>query len=248
MAACALGYFIFMRVQKPVIDNSVKNQVLAEAKIIARKVDREGANHVIVETTNNILPANLKDSDGMYDKAFVDSLTRNIDAKDKEITALTQISQTLLGKNLQAVAALDSANKKKFEFSDKNFYVSYTPTTDSLKSGTFNYRYNQKLNIVEYNQKKWLFGADRIYTDISSDDPNSTINGVRKLSIKRTTKDFAMKLTAKSIYLPNSGMTGSGASVRVRYKRWVVNGSQLYFPQVKQWKPVVGLEFELLNY
>jgi hypothetical protein len=249
ITACAIGYVIFTRADtSPVIDNSVRNQVLAEAKIIARKVDRDGANHVIVETTNNILPDNLKETEGMYDKAFVDSLTRNIDAKDKEITSLTQISQSLVGKNLQATAALDSANKKVFEYSDKNFYLSYTPTTDSLKAGKFDYRYNQNLNIVEYNKKKWIFGVDRIYTDISSDDPKSTINGVRKISIKRTTKDFAMKLTAKSIYLPVSGVTGSGASVRVRYKRWVVNGSQLYFPQVKQWKPVVGLEFELLNY
>lgn len=249
ITVCAVGYLIIMRANvQPTIDNSVKNQVIAEAKIIARKVDKRGIEHTIFEESNNLLPANLQKSEGLYDKGFVDSLVNNTDIQREQITSLQQIVQTVKGKNLQAVAEIDSLHNKIFTYNDSNFKVSYRPSKDSTKAGLFDYTYDQKLNIIGYSNKKWLFGEEHEYTDISTDDPHSTINGSRKITINRTTKDFAVKLTAKSIYMPVSGNMGTGASLRVRYKRWLVSGSQYYFPALRVWKPVVGVEFELLNY
>ena len=249
ITVCAIGYLIFTRANvQPTIDNSIKNQVIAEAKIISRQIDKRGIEHTIVDGTNNLLPANLQDSEGMYDKAFVDSVVSVTNIQKDQITSLTQIVQTVKGKNLQAIAKIDSLNHRLYTYSDNNFNVSFRPPVDSTSNGVFDYSYNQKLNIIDYTDKKWLFGKENSYTDISTDDPHSTINGVRKISIKRNTKDFAVKLTAKSIYMPVSGNVGTGASLRVRYKRWLVSGSQYYFPALKVWKPVVGVEFELLNY
>ena len=209
ITACSVGYVVFMHLNpnKP-IDTKVKDYVQAEATIIAKKVDKNGIQHTIVDETNNILPANLIASNQGYDVAFVDSLIGVTDIQKKEIVSLTQINQTISGKNLKAVAVLDSFKNKTYSYNDKNLYVSFTPDQDSNKVGLFNYKYNQNLNVIQYNRKKWLLGAEKSYIDISSNDTNSTINGVKKLTVLRKDKSFGAKFTAKSVYLPQSGKIG----------------------------------------
>ena len=249
IAACSVGYILYSNKQAPITTSeSVKNQVVTEAKIISQKVDKNGLQHTIVEETNNVLPYNLIDLQDSSANAFVDSLIAQTDIQKKEIVSLMKINQTIAGKNLQAVAVIDSLNRKKYTFSDNHLFVSYTPDVDSLKAGKFDYRYNQDLNIIQYNRKKWLFGADHNYLDISNNDKYATINGVRKLSFLTKPNDLSIKLSAKTILLPQSGDIGAGVQLRVRYKRVSATGSNFYFPHVKKWIPVVGLEFELLTY
>jgi hypothetical protein len=247
---CSVWYSYYVSTHLPKsIDNFTKNIVNAEAAIIAKKIDKEGIEHVIVSETNNLLPKNLVQSEGLYDAKFVDSLIAQTDIQKKEITSLTQINQTIIGKNKQAIAVIDSLNKKKFEFSDANLYLSYTPNdSDANVAGKFDYKYNQKLNIIAYNRKKWLLGQDHNYMDIASDDINGTINGVKKLSIAQPPKDFESTITAKTIFLPQSGKVGIGGQLRVRYKRVTGTYSNLYIPQSQKWLPVVGLEYDLLQY
>ena len=246
---CALCiWFAFHKTQSPVTTkkSKAKDLVEAEAAIIKKKVDKNGLEHTILEETNNVLPKNLMVSGEGHDKAFVDSLIAQTDIQKKEITSLTQINQTISGKNLRAVATIDSLNKKRFEFEDSNLYVSYTPDGDS--PGLFDYKYNQKLNIIAFNRKKWLLGADRNYLDISSNDIKGTINGVKTLSVLREDKPFNAKLTAKAVFMPVSGDVAFGPQIKVRYKRLTATGSQLYFPSLQKWVPVAGLEYDLLNY
>jgi hypothetical protein len=248
IATCSVGYVIYTSTHKPLtIDDSVKNQVVSEAKIISKKIDKNGLEHTIIEETNNVLPRNLITSDTGYDKGFVDSLLAETGIQRKEIISLMKVNQTITGRNLQAVAVIDSLYKK-FEYSDNNLYVSYTPTSDSTKAGVFNYKYNQDLKFAQFNRKKWFLGDDHIYTDISTNDTNSTINGVSKLSVLQPVKDFGIKVTAKSILLPQSGHIGVGGQLRVRYKRVTATGSNLYFPEAKKWLPVFGVEYDFLSY
>jgi len=249
IAACSIGWVIYVSTHKPVaIDNSIRNQVVTEAKIISKRIDKNGLEHTIIEETNNILPRNLVASEGQYDNSFVDSLISQTDIQKKEITSLMKVNQTITGKNLQAKAVIDSLNRKTFEYTDSNLYLSYTPTPDSTKAGVFNYRYNQNLNFIQYTRKKWILGADRNYIDISTDEPYSTINGVRKISVLTKPNDFGIKLSSKLVWLPQSGNIGIGGQIRIRYKRVTATGSNLYFPAVQKWVPVVGAEFDLLSY
>jgi len=246
---CAISlWYAFNKPKNTIISKSskAKDFVQAEAAIIKKKIDKNGLEHTILEETNNLLPKNLMVSGDGHDKAFVDSLIAQTDIQKKEITSLTQLNQTISGKNLRAVATIDSLNKKRFEFEDANLYVSYTPDGDS--PGTFNYKYNQKLNIVAFNRKKWFLGADRNYLDISSNDKKGTINGVKTLSVLREDKPFNAKLTAKAVFMPVSGDIALGPQIRLRYKRLTATGSQLYFPSIQKWVPVAGLEYDLFNY
>jgi hypothetical protein len=248
---CALCiWFAFHKNQSLVTTkkSKAKDFVEAEAAIIKKKVDKNGLEHTILEETNNVLPKNLMVSGEGHDKAFVDSLIAQTDIQKKEIISLTQINQTITGKNLQATAVIDSLSRRKFEFKDSNLYLSYTPDSDASIAGKFDYRYNQDLNLIEFNRKKWIFGADHNYLDISSNDKKGTINGVKTLSVLRQENAFNAKLTAKSVFMPVSGNVAFGAQVRLRYKRLTATGSHLYFPTMQKWVPVAGLEYDLLNY
>jgi hypothetical protein len=249
ITACSLGYIFFIHnSQIKAIDSKAKDYVNAEATIISKKVDQVGIEHAIISETNNLLPQNLMIAEQGYDVAFVDSLIANTDILKKEITSLMQVKQTIEAKNLHANVVIDSMKRRKYEYSDHNLYVSYTPDLDTAKTGQFAYKYNQDLNFIQYNRKKWFLGADHNYMDISTNDKNSTINGVRKLSILQPPKTFGVTLTAKSVYLPQSGSIGMGAQLRVRYKKLTATGSNLYFPTSSKFIPVLGLEYDLLNY
>jgi len=93
-----------------------------------------------------------------------------------------------------------------------------------------------------------LLGQDHYYSDISSSDINSTINGLKTLSVKQHDKAFGVTLTAKTVYLPTSGKLGAGAQIRIRLNRFTATGSHLYFPTTQKWLPVVGAEFDVFNY
>jgi uncharacterized protein YxeA len=251
VAFCAL--FIWYTSHRPQQNSTskitkAKDYVQAEAEFIKKKVDKNGLEHTIVEETNNVLPKNLMVYGEGHDKAFVDSLIAQTDIQKKEIVSLTQINQTIIGKNLQATAVIDSLSRRKFEFKDSNLYLSYTPDSDASIAGKFDYRYNQDLNLIKFNRKKWIFGEDHNYLDISSNDKKGTINGVKTLSVLQEENAFNAKLTAKSVFMPVSGNIAFGAQVRLRYKRLTATGSHLYFPSMQKWVPVAGLEYDLLNY
>ena len=119
--ACSIGYAIYLNNNVPVaVDNSARNQILAEAQIISKKIVKNGIEHTIVEETNNVLPYKMLETGEGYDAAFVDSLIYQTDIQKKEIVSLTRINQTIVGKNMQAVAVIDSLNKRSFEYIDNN--------------------------------------------------------------------------------------------------------------------------------
>ncbi|WP_158798076.1 hypothetical protein [Pedobacter sp. L105] len=249
IAAVAVGYAVYQHSHKvAAIDNTVKNTINAEAKLITKKIDKNGVEHTILEETNNVLPKDLMTSNVGYDTAFVDSLIRMTDIQKKEIVSLTQINQTIQGKNLQAVQTNDSLKRRMYTYTDKNLYVSYTPDIDTAKTGFFSYKYNQNLNVIQYNRKKWFLGEDHKYIDVASDDPNSTVNGVKKLTVPASEKDFGIKLAARTVYLPQNGHVGAGAQLRVKWGKVTGTGSELYFPQSQHWLPVLGLEYNFFSY
>jgi hypothetical protein len=249
LASGCVYYFYYKYKNPPVtISNKAKDYVQAEAAIISKKVHKNGIEHTIADETKNLLPKNLVESEGLYDKAFVDSLIAETEFQKDRIVSLTQINQTITKEKLQATIVIDSLNRKKFEFQDNNLYLSYTPTVDPNVAGTFDYKYNQKLNIVSANDKKWFLGKDRYLTDISTNDKNSTINGVRTLRIAQPEKKFGATLTGKSVFFPQTGKFAVGSQLRVRYKSVTFTGAEYYFPASGKVVPAAGIEYDFLNY
>jgi hypothetical protein len=247
VAVAAVAYIYFGR--KPTsTPNAEKLAVEVEAKVISRKLDRLGLEHTVIEETANRLPKGMFLAETGYDVAYVDSLISVTDIQKKQIISLMSINQTIQAEKLQAVQVIDKYKKRIYEYQDSNLYVSYTPDIDSAKAGMFGYKFNQDLNIISYNKKKWLLGRDRYLMDISSTSKYSTINSVKKLTIPLPEKSFNIRLTAKSVYMPVNGNYGVGASIKLKVDKVSVTGSQLYFPRSQKWIPVPGVEFDLLNY
>jgi hypothetical protein len=244
----AIGYIYFQSTQKKpisVIPDSKKLEILTEAKLISKKIDRKGLQHTIVEETNNLLPSNLIESG--YSSEFVDSLIAETDIQRSEIKALTHINQTIKQDNLQAVVVINQLKEKVYEYRDSNVSLSFK--TDSINvNGLFGYQINQDLAIREYSRRKWLLGKQREMMDITSTSKFSTINKVNKISFEKYEDPFDITVTSKFTYLPKSGNAGYGGQLKVSYKNLSASYSNLYFPNSNKFVPIFSAEYKLLKF
>jgi len=255
LLVCLFGFWVYSYLNpntKPLTQKKVsefqKNLIDVKATINKRVVDKDGYSHAVADATKQILSKEQFISGIGYDSIWRDSMINALNIEKSKVISLTQIVQTVSGEKLQAVAVIDSMNKRKFEYQDKNFYVSYSPSTDSTKAGMFAYKYNQKLNMIAYNDKRWFLGRDKYIMDISTDDPNATINGVNTIRVAQPVKSFGAVLTGKTVFFPQSGRIAVGSQIRLRYKSLTLTGAEYYFPSTKKLIPAIGLEYDFLNY
>jgi hypothetical protein len=250
LAVLSLSAYIYFNTSKKpnvVVSPTKKSEIITEAKLLAKKVDRKGIEHTIVEETNNVLPAGLIDEDATFTNEFVDSLLSETDIQRKQIIALTRVNQTIEAKNLEAVEIIGQLNEKSYEYKDANLSLSFKHDTLSNKSH-FGYVFNQNLDIREYNKRKWILGKEHKMMDISSNTKFSTINGVNKLTFEKKEDNFDITATSKALFLPKSGGYAVGGQLKIRYKNLSATGSNLYFPAKNKFVPVVGLEYRLLKF
>jgi hypothetical protein len=242
----AIAYIYFQPTEdKDVISDSKKLEILTEAKLISKKIDRKGLAHTIVEETNSLLPSNLINEG--YSNAFVDSLIAETDIQKDEIKALTKINQTIHQDNLKAVQVISTLQEKVYSYTDDNVQLSFK--TDSVNvNGLFGYAINQDLAIREYTKKKWLLGKQREMMDITSTSKFSTINKVNKISFEKKEDNFDITATSKALFLPKTGGYAVGGQLRIRYKNLSATGSNLFFPATNKFVPVIGLEYRLLKF
>lgn len=243
----SLGCYIYFTTSKPAnsaVPFSKKTEVVTEAKLLARKVDKKGLKHIIVEETNNVLPANLIDQG--YSNEFVDSLLSETDIQKKEIIALTRLNQSFEADNLKAVKVISTLREKVWEYKDTNLSMSFK--TDSIDNGEFGYSFNQDLDIREYSKRKWFLGKEHQMMDISSTSKFSTINKVNKLTIEKKQDPFDVTASGKALYIPKSGRYGLGSQLRIRYKDLTLTSSNLYFPNNNKWINVYGAEYRILKF
>lgn len=251
IAAVALGYIFLVK------SKSIPNTVLplktveatAEAKIIAREVDKKGIEHVITEQTNSVLPKGMFINPSTEeDKRTIDSLLNDSKVKKDLIQSLTQVNYTTQAKNIQAIKVIDSLKKSSFTYKGKDIYLSYTPNIDSTKAGLFDYKLNQSLSIIQYRKGNWLGINPKDYLDISSDDPNTTINSVKKLTIESKSDNFSLDVSGKAGYSFYDKDFNTGPGIRIRLGKTTLTGDYLYNTTRTKFYPWVGIERKLFSF
>lgn len=224
-------------------------ETIAEAKVIAKEVDKKGIEHTIVEQTNNNLPKELfLNPKTDEDKKTIDSLINNSKVKDNQITSLLQVNYTSQAKNLQAVRVIDSLKRTSLVYTDKDIVLSYTPDTDSTKIGLFSYKFNQQLNVVQYTKGGFLGLNPKSYLDISPGNINTTINNVKKLNIEVKPKTFGISLDGKANYNFLNKDFNAGPSVRLRVGKTTINGDYMYNTTDTKFHPWLGVSRELISF
>jgi len=143
-----------------------------------------------------------------------DTLAPALNIAQDKIDELTRAKFVLEGQLKATKTELD-ANKKARVFYENKYMQIVSNTADS----TIDYKYNAIVDVVKYQDRKWLFGKEKTYIDISSPDKNMKINGVEhfKKNIDVRPKRFGVGIQAGYYYIPGANQFYPGFGFGVSY-------------------------------
>ena len=148
-------------------------------------------------------------------KSYVsDTLAPALNIAAEKINELTRAKFTLEGQLKATKVELDENKKAKVFFQNK-----YLQIVSNVADSTIDYKYNAVIDIVKYQEKKWLLGKENTYVDISSPDKNLKINGVEhfKKRIDVKPKKWGIGIQAGYYYVPASNQFYPGFGIGVSY-------------------------------
>ncbi len=143
-----------------------------------------------------------------------DTLAPALNIAQDKIDELTRAKFTLEGQLKATKIELD-VNKKARIFYENKYLQIVSNTADS----TVDYKYNAIVDVAKYTDRKWLFGKEKTYIDISSPDKNMKINGVEhfKKRIDVKPKRFGLGIQAGYYYVPAANQFYPGFGLGVSY-------------------------------
>ncbi|MDV3685265.1 hypothetical protein CMU45_02585 [Elizabethkingia anophelis] len=143
-----------------------------------------------------------------------DTLTPAYKIKTEQIQELTRAKMVLEGQLKAAKVEIDDNKKARTYYENK-----YIQIVSNEADSTINYRYNAIVDIVKYNERKWLLGKDRTYIGISSPDKNLKINGVehfrKQIDIKN--KPWGLGAQLGYYYVPASNQIYPAFGIGISY-------------------------------
>lgn len=227
-----------------------KKAIETEAKIISRKVDQFGAEHVTIDAKENIFPRSVLTNSVAVSPGILDTTAMALKVQKKQIESLLVVNSTLKAENLKAERRLDSLKNEYFSYSDKFVTLKFKPA-DSVNNSaaTFDFTYNASLNTVQYYKRKFpIIGAKQSFTDIWSNDSRTTINGVKRFSVAQKEPEFGLRLQLRTIYGLTSRKFYAGPGVSFDFKRFNFLGYTYYNYTDERWQNVVGINYDLIRF
>lgn len=180
------------------------------------------------------------------------TVAKALDIKIKQIQDVQNISTQTDADHVKFLEKkIDSLQGLTYYYQDRNLKLAVRPPTISDTLGSFDFSYNADLNIYQYWKRNKILGlrigTKASYTDISSNDPRTTVLGVRKLTVIQKEPAFGFRLQAVGGYSFSSGAVFLGPSARFDYKDLSIRGSYFYNDITKQWSPNVALEYNIIK-
>ncbi|GEJ46003.1 DUF6808 domain-containing protein [Chryseobacterium sp. ON_d1] len=140
-----------------------------------------------------------------------DTLAPALNIATEKIDELTRAKLVLEG---QLKASKIQREKDRVYYENK-----YLQIVSNTNDSTVDYKYNAIVDIVKYNERKWLLGPEKTYIDISSPDKNMKINGVEhfKKRIDVKPKKLGLGIQAGYYYIPGTNQFYPGFGIGVSY-------------------------------
>lgn len=140
-----------------------------------------------------------------------DTLAPALNIATEKIDELTRAKFTLEG---QLKASKIQREKDRIYYENK-----YLKIASNTSDSTIEYKYNAIVDIVKYNERKWLLGTEKTYIDISSPDKNMKINGVEhfKKRIDIRPKRIGFGIQAGYYYIPGVNQFYPGFGIGISY-------------------------------
>ena len=227
---------------------SQKKEIQTEATILNRKISKEGLERVTIAEAENVLPRGFLNDDEVR-PGLLDSTTSALNIIKKQLESITVINSTLEAENLVLKKNIDSLKRVYYTYNDKYLAVKFKMPDAVDTVPTFDYKYNAKLNYVQYWKREFpILGAKRSFIDIWSDDKRNTINGVDRLKIEQREPQFGLRVQMRSIYGLSSQKLFVGPGLSFDLKRYNVLGYSYYNVNDNRWFHAVGVNYDLIRF
>lgn len=230
---------------------TISDKVQTEATIIARKVDKQGLQHVTIEAAENIIPHAMINEPAVS-TGILDTTAMAIGQQKKQIQVLTQISTTAQARALRAERIVDSLQRVTFYYKDRYLQLAYRPALinakDSTDHGQFDFSYNDSLNVVQYWKKSWFLGAKKSYIDIYSNDKRTTVNGVKRLVVEQKHPTFGLRIQAVGNYSFSRKLLNFGPGIQFDFNRFSIVGSYYYDLDATRWRSNIGARYDIVRF
>lgn len=226
---------------KPEIVKEAKDLVNAEVERVTKKIDQKGFEHAVIDEVENVVNGRSQLTDSA--KILLDSATKLLTIKDRQIEQLITVNATLKAENLQAIKT-----EKGFSYQDRWTKIDFFSPKDSADTGRFNFSYNADLNHAEYWKRKWFLAPKKHYIDFWISDTRATINGVKRIKFAAKEPFIKSKLNAVSFYNGVDNRIYFGGNAEIEMGRVGLSGSYLYSPVEDRWYPFFSGKYRLLNF
>jgi len=176
--------------------------------------------HTWMNRVDSTLHGNFKQKEGEVINNYVtekymtyvqDTLAPALNIATEKIDELTRAKFNLEG---QLKASKDQREKDRVFYENK-----YMQIVSNTLDSTIKYKYNAIVDVVKYQDRKWLLGKENTYIDISSPDNNMKINGVEhfKKRIDVRPKRFGLGIQAGYYYAPAANQFYPGFGIGISY-------------------------------
>lgn len=186
---------------------------------------------------------------------FVDSVAKALDIKAKQVEDIVTISTETKDSQVAFLQKrIDSLKRVSYYYKDKylQLMIKAGNPTDTLDKGSFDFKYDADLSINQYwKRKKFLglpLGAKETYIDVSSNDPRTTVMGMKKYTVKQKQPEWGLRIQAIQNYsfISNSANTGIRATFDLRHMSFT--GGYYYNWNLNQWRPSVSVGYDLIRF
>lgn len=254
VSTIGLAYFAFkyydLKAKTPSVITKVVNlDDSFKAPIITQYKDSSGSQHVVVSTKIN----SIIDKEATQKAS---EIAKSLDIKPNQLENGIIVDTRVLQDSISFLnRKLDSSNRVTYYYKDKYLSLAVRTSnnpTDTLDKGNFDFSYDASLNITQYwKRNKFLgipIGSKNSFTDISSNDPRTTIMGVKKYTVVQREPEFGLRIQALGAYNINTKAFSTGPSLRFDFFKSSLRGSYLYNFQTKQWNPSISLEKDIIRF
>lgn len=252
LLVCSITWAIRERGAKEIAKSiSDPDKVLSNpvAPSVKQFVDSLKQNHNTFENTTNV----VNGKEVAVSKGLVDTISKMSNIKPDQITDWKQIAVRSEGRALRAERMVDSLQRETFFYKDRFLQLVYRRgnPADTTDKGSFDFTYDADLSVTQYSQRGKILGlpigARKMFTDIYSNDPRTTIRGFRTFRVEQKQPQYGFRLQAVTGYSTRSNELLMGMGGQLDFGRLSITGAHLYSPKEKNFRPTFGARFDIIR-
>ena len=224
--------------------------VTQAATIINRYIDGSSRRHAVISADSNHLTNNWYTNGIAISGGLVDTVAEALKIAKDKLQQVTQIATVTKAAQLKAEKKIDSLQRLTYYYHDRYLQLAYRPAyaTDSTGNGQFDFAYNDSLNVVQYWKRNWLLGAKKSYIDIYSNDPRTTVNGIKRLVVEQKEPKLGVRILAMASYDFSRKLITIGPGLQVDFKHLSLTGSFYYDADAQSFKPKFAARYDFIKF